>query len=148
VREAAGLLAISLNEHHVTPVIPDNLPEVSGDRVRLVQVMTNLLDNAVKFMGGQKEPRVEVGVRDDAGTPVFFVKDNGMGIAKENQSKAFVLFERFNPDVSGSGIGLPTVKRIIEAHGGRIWIESEGVGKGTTMCFTVPGVPAKGADPV
>jgi PAS domain S-box-containing protein len=139
MREAAGLLAIPLHARHVTLVIADNLPEISGDRQRLLQVMINLLDNAVKFMGDQKEPRVEVGVRTGAGTPVFFVRDNGTGIRKENQSKAFALFERFNPDVPGSGIGLPTVKRIIEAHGGRIWIESEGEGKGTTMCFTLPG---------
>jgi len=138
-REAAGLLASSLNEHHVTLEITDNLPEISGDRVRLLQVMTNLLDNATKFMGEQKDPRIEVGVRDDAGTPVFFVRDNGMGIKKENQSKVFALFERFNPEVPGSGIGLATVKRIIEAHGGKIWVESEGEGKGTTVCFTVPG---------
>jgi PAS domain S-box-containing protein len=144
-REAAGLLAVPLNEHHIMLVIPDNLPEVSGDRQRLLQVMTNLLDNAVKFMGDQKEPRVEVGLRTDAGTPVFFVRDNGMGMRKENQSKAFGLFERFNPDVHGSGIGLSTVKRIIEAHGGKIWVESDGEGKGTTVCFTLPG-PADDGD--
>ena len=140
-REAAGLLATQLNEHHVTLVIADNLPEISGDRQRLLQVMTNLLDNTVKFMGVQKEPRVEVGVRTGTGTPVFFVKDNGMGIKKGSQLKVFGLFERFNPDVPGSGIGLATVKRIIEAHGGKIWVESEGEGEGTTMCFTLPGVP-------
>ncbi len=139
-REAAGLLATSLNEHHVTLEITDNLPEISGDRQRMLQVMTNLIDNATKFMGEQKEPRVEVGVRDEGGNPVFFVRDNGMGIKKENQSKVFALFERFNPEVPGTGIGLATVKRIIEAHGGRIWVESEGEGKGTTVCFTVPGV--------
>jgi signal transduction histidine kinase len=138
VREAAGLLDVSLQEHHVTLIIPDNLPVVSGDRQRLLQVMINLLDNAVKFMGSQKEPRVEVGVRNDGGTPVFFVKDNGTGFKKENLLKVFGLFERFNPDIAGTGIGLHTVKRIIEAHGGKIWVESEGEGKGTTFRFTLP----------
>ncbi len=137
-REAAGLLAGHLTEHHVMLVIPDNLPVVAGDRQRLLQVMTNLLDNAVKFMGGQTEPRIEVGVRDDAGTPVFFVQDNGMGIINENLPNVFGLFERFNKDIPGTGIGLATVKRIIEAHGGRIWVESEGPGKGTTFLFTLP----------
>jgi PAS domain S-box-containing protein len=141
-REAAGLLDASLRERGVTLVIPENLPVVSGDRQRLLQVMINLLDNAVKFMGDQKEPRVETGVRSDAGTLVFFVRDNGMGIKKENLSKAFTLFERFNLHIPGSGIGLVTVKRIIEAHGGKIWGESEGEGKGTTFLFTLPGVPA------
>jgi PAS domain S-box-containing protein len=142
-REAAGLLATSLKEHRVTLVVPDDLPELSGDRQRLLQVMTNLLDNATKFMGEQKEPRIEIGVRDDAGIPVFFVQDNGMGIKKEHLSKVFGLFERFNPDVPGTGIGLATVKRIIVAHGGRCWAESEGEGKGTTVCFTLPGAEGR-----
>jgi len=137
-REAAGLLAGSLNEHHVRLVIPDNLPAVTGDRQRLLQVMTNLLDNAVKFMGVQEKPCIEVGVREEAGTIVFFVRDNGMGIREENLPKVFGLFERFNKKIPGTGIGLATVKRIIEAHGGRIWVESEGEGKGSTFLFTLP----------
>jgi len=137
-REAAGLLAGPLAEHRIRLVIPDNLPAVTGDRQRLLQVMTNLLDNAVKFMGGQEEPCIEVGVREEAGTFVFFVRDNGMGIREENLPKVFGLFERFNKKIPGSGIGLATVKRIIEAHGGRIWVESEGEGKGSTFLFTLP----------
>ncbi|MDO9550494.1 MAG: histidine kinase N-terminal 7TM domain-containing protein [Methanoregula sp.] len=137
--EAAGQLETPVREHHVTLNIPENLPVISGDRVRLLQVMTNLLDNAIKFMGDQREPRIDVGVQDDAGTPVFFVQDNGMGIKKENLAKVFGLYERFNPEIPGTGIGLATVKRIIEAHGGKIWAESEGEGMGTTMCFTLPG---------
>jgi two-component system sensor kinase FixL len=100
--------------------------------------MTNLLDNAVRFMGGQKEPRIEIGMEGDCGTPVFSVKDNGIGIARENLEKVFGLYERFCPDVPGTGVGLATVKRIIEAHGGKIWVESEGEGKGTTFRFTLP----------
>jgi two-component system sensor kinase FixL len=139
-REAAQMLGSSLKELGITLEIPDNLPEVSGDRQRLLQVMTNLLDNAVKFMGEQKDPRIEVGARNEAGILNFFVKDNGMGIDPANQPKLFGLFERFNPDIPGTGIGLASVKRIIEAHGGKVWIESEGEGKGTTVCFTLPPV--------
>jgi PAS domain S-box-containing protein len=137
-REAAGLLDATIRDRGVILVIPDNLPAVSGDRHRLLRMMTNLLDNAVKFMGDQKEPCVEVGIRTDAGTPVFFVRDNGMGIKIEYRPKLFGLFERFNPEIPGTGIGLATVKRIIEAHGGKIWVESDGEGKGTTVCFTLP----------
>jgi signal transduction histidine kinase len=103
--------------------------------------MTNLLDNAVKFMGDQQEPRVEVGVQHEADGTVFFVRDNGMGIKGENLANVFGLYERFNPEVPGTGIGLATVKRIIEAHGGKIRAESEGEGKGTTFWFTLPGAP-------
>jgi PAS domain S-box-containing protein len=141
VSDAARLLAATLQERGVTLVIPETLPVIAGDRHRLVQVMTNLLDNAVKFMGTQKEPLIEIGVEDDCGTPVFFVRDNGMGIAPENLSKVFGLYERFNPEVPGTGIGLATVKRIIEAHGGKIWVESEGPGKGSTFRFTLARVP-------
>ncbi|MCX6690624.1 MAG: ATP-binding protein, partial [Methanoregula sp.] len=95
-----------------------------------------------KFMGDQKEPRIEVGVRHDDPGPVFFVRDNGIGIRNEDQPKIFGLFERLNPDIPGTGIGLSTVKRIIEAHGGKIWVESEGAGKGTAFWFTLPVVPA------
>lgn len=146
VREAAGQLETPIREHHVTLNIAENLPVISGDRVRLLQVMTNLLDNAIKFMGDQKQPRIDVGVRNDTGTPVFFVRDNGMGIKKENLENVFGLFERFNPDVPGTGIGLSTVKRIIEAHKGKCWAESDGVGMGTTIFFSLPVAPDHGED--
>ena len=136
--EAAGLLEPSWRKRGITVIIPDTLPVISGDRPRLLQVMTNLIDNAVRFMGDPQGPCIEIGMRDDAGTPVFFVRDSGMGIKKENLPRVFGLFERFNPDIPGTGIGLATVKRIIEAHGGRIWVESEGEGKGTTFKFTLP----------
>ncbi|MGA2917388.1 PAS domain-containing sensor histidine kinase [Methanoregula sp.] len=138
-REASGLLASSLREHGVTLVISDPMPVVYGDRQRLLQVMTNLLDNASKFMGDQKEPRIEIGVEEGPDGHVFYIRDNGTGINKENQENVFGLFERFNTEVPGSGIGLATVKRIIEAHGGKIWVESEGPGKGTMFRFTLPG---------
>ncbi len=137
-REAAGMVDASLQKRGITLVIPENLPVVSGDRQRLLQVLINLIDNAVKFMGDQKEPCIEIGIRDDGGSTIFFVRDNGMGISRENLPKVFGVFERLNPDIPGTGIGLSTVKRIIEAHGGRTWIESEGEGKGTTVCFTLP----------
>jgi PAS domain S-box-containing protein len=145
-REAAALLATPLDERHMTLVIPDDMPVVSGDRLRLLQVMMNLIDNAVKFMGDQEEPRVEIGAREDADTPHFFVRDNGIGIKEENLPKVFGLFERFNPEIPGTGIGLATVKRIIEAHGGKIWVESGGEGQGTTVCFTLPVASTRSTD--
>ena len=137
-REAAELLDATIRSHNVDLVIHGNLPTVMGDRQRLLQVMLNLIDNAVKFMGDQEEPRVEVGVRTEGPDTLFFVRDNGIGIEPKDINSIFGLFTRLDTGVPGSGIGLATVKRIIEVHGGRVWAESEGPGKGTTICFTVP----------
>ena len=139
VQEAAELLAASLHKANVELVIADSLPEVCVDHLRVREVLQNLLENAVKFLGDQSEPRIEVGMRSPAvASAVFFVRDNGIGIEPRYQERAFQLFERLNPTLDGTGIGLALVKRIIEAHEGRIWIESEGLGKGTTFCFTLP----------
>lgn len=118
-------------------VAPD-LPVVHGDRLRLAEVYQNLLENAVKFTAGVPEPHIRVGVRDDDGEPVLFVADNGIGIDPRYTERVFKLFEQLNPDREGSGVGLTLVKRIVEMHGGRIWIESEGAGTGCTLCFTLP----------
>jgi signal transduction histidine kinase len=143
--EAAELLAVPIHERGVKLAIAGNLPEVYGDKNRLREVITNLLENALKFMGDQKKPKVEIGMRYDAETPVFFVRDNGIGIASEYQGRIFSLFEKLDVSIPGAGVGLALTKRIIEMHGGKIWVESEGMGKGSTFCFTLPEVPEKSA---
>ena len=135
-------------ERDVEVVISADLPTVSGDRLRLLQVLQNLIDNAVKFMGDQPQPRIEIGVvehRAVEGTQgsegsgsVVFVRDNGIGIAPGDQQKVFGLHDQLDPRAAGTGIGLAVVHKIIEAHGGRIWAESEGVNKGSTFYFTIP----------
>jgi PAS domain S-box-containing protein len=139
VREALELLEGSLQAGHVRVQVQEGLPEVYGDRARLVEVLQNLLDNAAKFMGDQPDPRVEVGARgrDDSGKPVFFVRDNGIGIAPQFHERIFGLFNKLDSQSEGTGIGLSLVKRIVEVHGGRIWVES-GPGAGTTFLFTLP----------
>ena len=101
-------------------------------------MVQNLLDNAAKFMGEQRHPRIEVGARQGRETPVFFVRDNGRGIEPRFQQKVFGLFDRLDPQDDGTGIGLALVKRIVETHGGQVWVESDGPGRGSTFCFTLP----------
>ena len=115
-----------------------DLPEVVVDRQRMLQVLENLIDNAVKFAAGHAEtPQVLIGVRPGPAGPVFFVEDNGIGIREAYAAKVFDLFEKLDPRSSGTGVGLAITKRIVEVHGGRIWVESAGEGKGSTFCFTL-----------
>ena len=93
-----------------------------------------------------------MGVRppaEDGGEPVFFVRDNGVGIEPGDREKVFGLFERLEAKGEGSGLGLALVKRIVEVHGGRIWVESEGRLQGSTFCFTLsrPLADGDGAEP-
>jgi len=108
------------------------------DRQRMFEVMQNLIENAHKFMGEQQNPLIEIGVRHEAGQDIICVSDNGIGIDPAYHDKVFGLFERLNPHIDGTGIGLAIVKRIIDLNHGRIWVESEGKGKGTTFCFVLP----------
>jgi PAS domain S-box-containing protein len=139
VREAMEVVQGQLNERNVTVHIQSNLPAVSVDKPRLIEVLQNLLDNAAKYMGDQPNPLVEIGQRgEDGGQLIFYVKDNGIGVAPEYYERIFGLFNKLDPRSEGTGVGLALVKRIIEVHGGRIWIESE-LGRGSTFYFTLPG---------
>jgi PAS domain S-box-containing protein len=139
--EAASLVEGRLQERNVKVEIAHNLPSVFGDASRLREVVVNLVDNAAKFMGDQGNPRIEIDTRTDDGETVFFVRDNGIGIDPRYHKRIFGLFERLNPNTEGTGMGLTIVERIINVHGGRIWVESEGIGKGSSFCFTLPDVP-------
>ena len=110
---------------------------VRADRRRLLEVLQNLLENAAKFTGAQTQPKIEVGWRQDGAERVFYVRDNGQGIEPRFLERVFGLFEKLDPGGDGTGVGLALVRRIIEAHGGRAWAESEGLGHGATFCFTL-----------
>jgi signal transduction histidine kinase len=139
IPEVLELLHGRIFQANIHVSVPGNLPPVYGDRPRLLEVWQNLIDNAAKFMGDQSHPQIELGHRgiDNEGLPIFFVRDNGMGIDPKFNDRIFGLFEKLDPRTDGTGIGLALVKRIIEFHGGRIWVESE-VGKGATFYFTLP----------
>jgi signal transduction histidine kinase len=111
---------------------------VCVDEVRVREALLNLVENSIKFMGNQPGPQIWIGadIRNDQ--PLFFVRDNGIGIEPEYAEKVFGLFEKLDPRSDGTGIGLALVQRIIEVHGGRVWVESPGVDQGTTIFFTLP----------
>ncbi len=111
---------------------------IIGDRARLVDVLQNLISNAVKFMGQQADPRVEIGIRKANGEEVYYVRDNGSGIDPAYHEKIFGLFDKLDAGTEGSGVGLALVKQIIDVHGGSVWVESEGKGQGACFCFTMP----------
>ena len=144
-REARALVAGRIDAARAEVTIEEGLPTVWGDRTRLLEVVQNVLDNALKFMGDQAHPRVEVGARPDAGGPVFYVRDNGKGIDHAFRERVFGLFEKLDQTSEGTGIGLALVKRIVGLHGGRVWVEDGEAGRGTTVCFTLPGPPAGAA---
>lgn len=138
VEEAIELVNGQFREKNVWITVHENLPTVYGDRIRLVEAMQNLLDNAAKYTGTQIHPQIEVGVRTNDENPVFYVKDNGLGIDETHHERVFGLFNKLNPNSEGTGVGLSLVKRTIEIHGGRIWIESNGLEQGATFLFTLP----------
>ncbi len=138
VEEALSLVRGRLMAGHVLVDVQKDLPTVIGDRPRLVEVMQNLIDNAAKFMGDQPAPRIEIGMHPQNGERIFFVKDNGIGIESTHHEKIFGLFDKLDPHSEGTGVGLALAKRIVEVHGGRIWVESQGTDRGSMFCFTLP----------
>ncbi len=118
--------------------IPKILPQIYGDRNRIIQVFGNLLDNAIKYMGDQKHPMIKIKVLDEGDFAKFQVIDNGSGMDAKSLKKLFSPFERFHADVQGTGLGLYMVKQIVVSHGGEIVADSEGKGKGTTFSVTLP----------
>lgn len=130
-------LAAQVAAAEVRVDVAEDLPAVFANAQQILQVFQNLIANGVKFMGAQESPRIEIGHRLQGQETVFFVCDNGVGIDPSQHSKIFGLFDRLDPEIEGSGLGLAIVQRVIEVHGGRVWVESEGAGRGSCFCFTL-----------
>lgn len=137
VQEAQKAAEGILKAKQVKVNVVGDLPVVYCDHARIAQVIQNLITNAVKFMGEQTDPLIEIGAEDRDGEVAFFVRDNGMGIDPKHHEQIFGLFTKLDSNTDGSGIGLGTVKRIIEVHGGKVWVESE-LGNGASFYFTLP----------
>jgi light-regulated signal transduction histidine kinase (bacteriophytochrome) len=135
-QDSVSNLQVSINESK-TKITHENLPKVIGDKGRLTQLLQNLIDNAIKFKS-KESPLVHISARQDGEFWVFSVNDNSMGIDTQYFNKIFVIFQRLQGvEYKGTGIGLAIVKKIVESHGGQIWVESE-PGKGSTFYFTLP----------
>ena len=117
-------------------VITDGL-HAKGDKSLLMQLMVNLLGNAWKYTSKNPVARIEFGKVDDTGQNTFYVKDNGVGFDMQYSDKLYGAFQRLHgAEYEGNGIGLATVKRIVERHGGKVWADSK-VGEGATFYFSL-----------
>ncbi len=155
VEEAQSILARGGRSARIDVEMPDGMPAVNADRRRLVQVLTNLLTNSAKF--SSVTAPVKISVEHDGVLATVRVQDKGQGIAPDKLPLLFQKFSQVHDSsktrATGTGLGLAICKGIVEAHGGRIWAESEGEGKGATFSFTLPlaaeaaATPAKAATP-
>lgn len=138
VREVVRVLEGPVEAAGAEILVAEGLPSVRGDRRRLFEVFQNLIENALKFMGDQASPEINVGFREERERTVCCVRDNGIGIPEEHRERVFGIFERLGASVEGTGVGLALVKGIVEAHGGTVWVESGEAGVGSTFCFSLP----------
>ena len=136
------VLKMCIDENQATIEV-DPLPSVMADESQMVQLLQNLLNNAVKFHG-KESPRIKVSATPGSGEWIFSVKDNGIGLSMEYSDRIFQMFQRLHTKekFQGTGVGLAIAKKIVERHGGRIWVESE-EGKGATFFFSIPSVQNK-----
>jgi light-regulated signal transduction histidine kinase (bacteriophytochrome) len=130
-------------EESAASITSDYLPRLYGDSCQICSALTNLIENAIKFRGDRR-PEIHLQVVKDGSGWRFSVSDNGIGIDAKHRERVFEVFKRLHEaSHPGAGVGLTIAKRIIERHGGRIWVESR-IGQGSTFFFTLPGIEASG----
>ena len=126
-------------DRKIEMIIETGLPNIYADKVLMKQAITNILSNAFKFTRGREQARITVGSTLTEDAYVFYIRDNGTGFDMNYSSKLFGIFQRLHTsdEYEGTGIGLVTIKNIIEKHGGKVWLEGE-VGVGATIYFSIP----------
>jgi PAS domain S-box-containing protein len=142
LKQALNNLQVAIEEKDAE-VTHDPLPGIMADGIQMVQLFQNLIGNGIKFQAEGQRPHVHVSAEDEGDGWLFSFRDNGIGIDPQFNERIFTIFQRLQArgEYPGTGIGLSVCKRIVERHGGRIWVESE-VGKGATFKFTLPKTPA------
>ena len=140
VKDIVETLEDKIKDNKINVVIQDNLPTILCDEERMKDVLSNLLANAIKFMGNNNQGQIRIGCDKNGDYYNFYVEDTGIGIQEEYQKQIFKIFRRLGEvEVEGSGVGLAMVKKIVELHKGKIWVESPVKdGRGSRFCFTMP----------
>ncbi|HMB14861.1 MAG TPA: GAF domain-containing sensor histidine kinase [Pelovirga sp.] len=147
LEDCLSSLAGILQNHGIQVTVSNCSLELRGDPLHFSQIWQNLIENAVKYMGNQAQPQIEIGVTRQGQDQVFYVRDNGMGIKPEHCQRIFHLFSQLNSESGGSGLGLALVKKIVSNYQGRVWVESAGEGKGSCFRFTLPGALVRSDQP-
>jgi light-regulated signal transduction histidine kinase (bacteriophytochrome) len=140
VTDVVNTLESKMKAERIKVSIEDNLPTILCDEKRMKDVFSNLVTNAIKFMGEDKQRQVRIGCNKNGDYYKFFVEDTGISIREEYREQIFKVFRRLKDvETEGTGVGLAIVKKIVEQHKGKIWAESPaGNGRGTRFCFTIP----------
>lgn len=143
VEDCLTVLGGILRQKQVQVTISEMPYQLHGDPLHFGHIWQNLIENAVKYMADQGHPHIEIWATQQAQDVIFYVRDNGIGLAPEHHQRIFHLFSQLDPESEGSGLGLALVKKIVSTYQGRIWVESAGEGKGCCFMFTLPGALVK-----
>ncbi len=127
-----------IDEREAEIQVQPRMPRVYADAARIREVFKNLIENGIKFTPPERHPRIDIDAEPLDAMVLCRVRDHGAGIEPRYHDRVFGLFDRLDPGVPGTGVGLALVKRIVETHGGEIWIDSQGNGQGCCFCFTLP----------
>jgi PAS domain S-box-containing protein len=138
VDDCLHILAGSLRQRQVEVQVAELPWQWHGDPLHFGQIWQNLIENAIKYMGDQPRPRIEIGAEERAEGLVFYVRDNGIGIAPEHHQRIFNVFAQLDRNSEGTGLGLALIKKIVTSYRGDIWVESAGEGQGSCFRFTLP----------